>query len=290
VVGTTLALRRSLYRSPERGSALHFTSSLAQATNFRLVQLAAQGATSAARYRRLQPVSTLPRPGICLSQCFGLILSPSCRFRPAYIRKPPLQGVTCASPGVQAPSIESTGPHSISSRWHRPRERLCVRSGKKMHKEDRSSTPRTGAPLAARARTRLSPTRSCHVLTICTRRPTIHSSTLGLVASVQDENRHSDVRNRLLPPPLPPARRQKYLGQAGHPSNITALSRTRKARKMQSTCARSWHYRQASRPRPVDSTRSRRVCMSGWCTRTSGVSPKATRDHPLMDGDACLSG
>jgi len=135
----------------------------------------------------------------------------------------------------------------------------------------------------------LSPTRSCHVLTICTRRPTILSSTLGLVASVQDENRHSDVRNRLLPPPLPPARRQKYLGQAGHPSNIPALSRTRRARKTQSTCAGSWHYRQASRPRPVDSTRSRRACMSGWCTRPSGVSPKATRDHPLMDGDACLS-
>jgi len=134
------------------------------------------------------------------------------------------------------------------------------------------------------------PTRSCHVPTICTRRPTLLSSTVGLDASVQDGNRHSDVRNRLHPPLPPPPRRQKYLRQAGHPSNITALSRARKAREMQSTCARSWLYIQASRPRPVDSTRSRRARMSGWCTRNSGAAPKATRDHPPMDGDACLSG
>jgi len=132
---------------------LRFSSGLTQATNFRLVQFSAQGTTSAARYRRLQPVSILPRPGISLSQCFGLISSRSCRFRPAYIRKPPLQGVTRASRGLQAPSTESTGLHSISSRWHRPRERHCMRSGTKIHEEDRSSTPRTGPPLVARART-----------------------------------------------------------------------------------------------------------------------------------------
>jgi len=136
----------------------------------------------------------------------------------------------------------------------------------------------------------LPPTRSCHVPTICTRRPTLLSSTVGLDASVQDGNRNSDVRNRLHPLPPPPPRRQKYLRQAGHPSNITALSRARKEREMQSTCARSWLYRQACCPRPVDGTRSRRARMSGWCTRNSGAAPKATRDHPPIDGDACLSG
>ena len=227
----------------------------------------------------------LPRPGISLSQCFGLISSRSCRFRPAYIRKPPLQGVTCASRGtlyrVNRPTLhtKSMAPSTraaLHALWDKnTRGRLVLDSTNWTTPSFSSTHP-------------LPPTRSCHVPNICTRRPTLLSSTVGLDASVQDGNRDSDVRNRLHPPLPPPPRRQKYLRQVGHPSNITALSRARKAREMQSTCARSWLYRQASRPLPVDCTRSRRARMSGWCTRNSGAAPNATRDHPPMDGEACL--
>ena len=116
--------------------------------------------------------------------------------------------------------------------------------------------------------------------TICTRRPTIPSWTVGLDASLQDGNRHSDVRYRLHPfLPLPP-RRQKYLRQAGHPRNVTALSRARKAREMQSTRPGLGSTDQLLAPVPAIARETdERACLGGAHV-TSALRQKATRDNP----------